>query len=185
MGASWDLLSRCRVSASCLRVDSSHCSTKPVVTKHGHLRTSVSLCGLVWAQACSLRALVLQVTCSEDGLAFFSCWRKCGCFTERQVASCPGSRCYLAEQNLRVSLYKFHVLSVRMWPRLLVSPYLEILRSCGPAQPFLLVDEEVAFADAETPASGCCVPVLTCGPGTWLVKRGHLVDFPGFVKTAF
>lgn len=140
------------VSASCLRVDSSHCS-KPGVTKHGHLRTSISLCGLVWAQVCSLRALVLQVRCSEDGSGFF-CRRKCGCFTECQVASCPGSRCCLVEQNLQVSSYTFHVLSVRRWPGLLVSPYLGILMRCGPVQPFLLVDHEMAFAHAESPASG-------------------------------
>lgn len=120
------------VSASCLRVDSSHCSTKPRVTKHGHLGMSVSLCGL-WILLLPEEMWVLY---------------------RLEVASCPGSRCCLVEQNLQISSYRFHMLSVRRWPGLLVSPYLEILMRCGPVQPFLLVDDEVAFAHAESPASG-------------------------------
>lgn len=146
-------LGTCSQAGGCLCL-LPHCSTKPGVTKYGHLGTSVSLCGLVWAPACSLRALVLQVRCPEDGSGFFSCQRKRGCFTESQVASCPGGRCCLVAPSLQVSSYSFHVLSVRRWPGLLVRLYLELVMRCGPVQPFLLVDDEVAFAHAESPASG-------------------------------
>lgn len=146
-------LGTCSQAGGCLCL-LPHCSTKPGVTKYGHLGTSVSLCGLVWAPACSLRALVLQVRCPEDGSGFFSCRRKRGCFTESQVASCPGGRCCLVAPSLQVSSYSFHVLSVRRWPGLLVRPYLELVMRCGPVQPFLLVDDEVAFAHAERSASG-------------------------------
>lgn len=108
-------LGTCSQAGGCLCL-LPHCSTKPGVTKYGHLGTSVSLCGLVWAPACSLRALVLQVRCPEDGSGFFSCQRKRGCFTESQVASCPGGRCCLVAPSLQVSSYSFHVLSVRRWP---------------------------------------------------------------------